>query len=208
MLEQNMLKQSVGKKTYVRPLPHNNARLWSLELVGSLSHGSGKSTHLSRLPRLHESDLPMKLSASPSLLPWLQKTSPRFILIGLSVVLLLTGLYLARQPTSVAQEPGTEQRAAFMRLKLEPAQEILEAIALEHYEGILSNAERIRQLALDESWMVIQTEDYLRQSDEFRRSVGLIAEAARNENLDGATLGYMQMTLNCVQCHRQIRSRK
>jgi hypothetical protein len=148
----------------------------------------------------------MKLSTS--LQPWLRKNSTRFLLISLSVGLLAAGFYFARQPSSVAQEPGREQRAAFMRLKLEPAKEILEAIALEHYEGILTNAERIRQLALDESWMVIQTEDYLRQSDEFRRSVGLIAEAARNENLDGATLGYMQMTLNCVQCHRQIRSRR
>ncbi len=148
----------------------------------------------------------MKLSTS--LQPWLRKNSTRFLLISLSVGLLSAGFYFARQPSSVAQEPGREQRAAFMRLKLEPAKEILEAIALEHYAGILTNAERIRQLALDESWMVIQTEDYLRQSDEFRRSVGLIAEAARNENLDGATLGYMQMTLNCVQCHRQIRSRR
>jgi hypothetical protein len=113
--------------------------------------------------------------------------------------------YFARHDRSIAQEPGTEERAAFMRLKLQPAKEILEAIALEHYDGIVTNAERIRQLALDESWMVIQTETYRRQSDEFRRSVSLIADAAKNENIDGATLGYMQMTLNCVQCHRQLR---
>jgi hypothetical protein len=136
------------------------------------------------------------------------KNTTRFALIGLALFLLLPAIYLAREPASVAQEPGTKERATFMRLKLEPAKEILEAIALEHYEGILGNAERLRQLALDESWMVIQTEDYLRQSDEFRRSVGLIADAARNENLDGATLAYMQMTLNCVQCHKQLRSRK
>jgi hypothetical protein len=92
-----------------------------------------------------------------------------------------------------------------MRLKLQPAKEILEAIALEHYEGIAANAERMRLLALDESWMVIQTDAYRRQSDEFRRSLALIVDAAKNENIDGATLGYMQMTLNCVQCHRQLR---
>jgi hypothetical protein len=116
--------------------------------------------------------------------------------------------YVVWQHRSVAQEPGTAERAAFMRLKLQPAKEILEGVSLEHYEGILANAERIRQLTLDESWMVIQTEDYRRESDEFRRSVTLIAEAAKNENLDGATLAYMQMTLNCVRCHRQIRSQK
>jgi hypothetical protein len=59
---------------------------------------------------------------------------------------------------------------------------------------------------LDESWMVIQTEEYRRQSDEFRRSVAVMSKAAKDKNIDGATLGYMQMTLNCVRCHRQLRT--
>lgn len=114
--------------------------------------------------------------------------------------------YVATAQRSVAQQPGTAQRATFMRLKLQPVKDILEAIALEDFDRISASAERIHLLSLDESWMVIQTEEYRRQSDEFRRSVAVMSKAAKDKNIDGATLGYMQMTLNCVRCHRQLRT--
>ncbi len=107
---------------------------------------------------------------------------------------------------SVAQQPGTGQRAAFMQLKLQPVKDLLEAIAMEDYDKIVASTERIHLLSLDESWMVIQTDEYRQHSDEFRRAVVVTADAARKRNLDGATLGYMQMTLNCVRCHRQLRN--
>jgi hypothetical protein len=31
---------------------------------------------------------------------------------------------------------------------------------------------------------------------------------AREENLDGATLAYVELTINCVACHRHVRSVK
>jgi len=125
-----------------------------------------------------------------------------------AVLLSLTfaGGYLATSQRSDAQQPGTGQRATFMRLKLQPVKDILEAIALEDFDRISASAERVHLLSLDESWMVMQTDEYRRQSDEFRRSVAVMAKAAKDKNIDGATLGYMQMTLNCVRCHRQIRT--
>ena len=94
----------------------------------------------------------------------------------------------------------------FMRLKLEPAKQILEGIATENYELIAKSAQQIQTLTLDEKWNVVQTMEYARNSDEFQRSVALIRDSAKNRNLDGATLAYMQMTLNCVKCHRDLRA--
>ncbi len=94
----------------------------------------------------------------------------------------------------------------FMRLKLDPAKQILEGIATENYELIAKSAQQIQTLTLDEKWNVVQTMDYARNSDEFQRSVALIRDSAKNRNLDGATLAYMQMTLNCVKCHRDLRA--
>jgi cytochrome c556 len=93
-----------------------------------------------------------------------------------------------------------------MRLKLQPVKDILEGIALEDYDRIVAAAERIQALSLDESWMVLQTDEYRRHSDEFRRAVKVTVDAARDRNLDGTTVGYMQMTMNCVRCHRQLRN--
>jgi hypothetical protein len=32
-----------------------------------------------------------------------------------------------------------------------------------------------------------------------------LIRAAENENLDGATLAYLQLTLSCVNCHKVVR---
>ena len=122
-------------------------------------------------------------------------------------LLTAAGVYWVSSPhAATAQQPGTAPRAAFMRLKLEPVKDVLEGIALEDFDRITAAATRIHALSLDESWMVIQTDEYRRQSDEFRRAVKLMVDAAKDKNIDGATLGYMQMTLNCVRCHRQLRT--
>jgi hypothetical protein len=120
--------------------------------------------------------------------------------------LLVGGYLLAPTGSEAQQQPGTGQRSVFMRLKLQPVKDILEGIALEDFDRIAAQAERVHLLSLDESWMVIQTDEYRRQSDEFRRSVATITRAAKEKNIDGVTLGYMQMTLNCVRCHRQLRT--
>ena len=73
------------------------------------------------------------------------------------------------------------------------------------YEQIGKNAGVIRNLMLDEGWMIVQTEDYRRQSDEFRKVIEQLRDAAHNKNLDGATLAYVQMTMRCVQCHQLLR---
>ncbi len=141
-----------------------------------------------------------------------------------ALALVAAGGWLAMSRTSTAQpppgirpavspkqaaaaiEPGTVPRSTFMRLKLQPVKDILEGIALEDYDRIVAAAERIQLLSLDESWMVLQTDEYRRHSDEFRRAVKVTVDAARDRNLDGATVGYMQMTMNCVRCHRQLRN--
>jgi hypothetical protein len=140
-----------------------------------------------------------------------------------ALALVAAGGWLATSHTSTAQQPpapkpvvtpkqaatvqpGTVPRSTFMRLKLQPVKDVLEAIALEDFDRISAAAERIHLLSLDESWMVMQTDEYQRQSDEFRRAVKVMVDAARDRNIDGATLGYMQMTMNCVRCHRQLRN--
>jgi hypothetical protein len=102
-------------------------------------------------------------------------------------------------------EPGSLSPKPFMRLKLEPAKQILEGIALEDFELIQKSVSEIQTLMLDENWMVLQTTEYRQHSQDFQRTLSAIQRAAKNRNIDSAALGYMQMTLNCVQCHQQLR---
>ncbi len=125
------------------------------------------------------------------------------ILTGILIVALAS--FTVRSQLSRGQEPGAAKTSTFMRLKLEPVKGALEGIALADFEMISKHAAAIRNLMLDESWMVIQSDEYRRQSTEFRSIVEQLQQAARDKNVDRATLAFVQMTIRCVQCHEMLR---
>jgi cytochrome c556 len=57
-------------------------------------------------------------------------------------------------------------------------------------------------------WMVLKTPEYQQRSNEFRRSVDAITNAARKKNLEAATLAYVDATMNCVTCHKYVRENR
>ena len=118
------------------------------------------------------------------------------------IFLTLTALIVA----AAQPEPGGASAKGFMRVKLSHAQKILEGITLEDLDAVAQHAEQLKLLSLDVSWQVIQTEDYMRHSEDFRRIADLLAETAAKKNLDGAVLAYFRLTQNCVDCHRHVRA--
>lgn len=106
-------------------------------------------------------------------------------------------------------QPESEKKVSdFMALKLEHTQAVLDGLVREDFTKIDTHAQQISLLTHDEAWQVIQTPEYRRRSDEFRRTADNIAKAAQKKNIDGATLAYVEMTLQCVSCHRAIRDQK
>jgi cytochrome c556 len=114
------------------------------------------------------------------------------------------GVCLATTARSAAQP---DQVAAFMRVKLAHAQVVLEGLALEDFDLIDRGAQQLSLTSEDASWQVLQTEDYARQSAEFRRSCDSLRKAAKAKNLDGAALAWMEVTMKCIQCHTYVRDR-
>lgn len=94
-----------------------------------------------------------------------------------------------------------------MRDKLELSQRILEGVALEDYDLIVSKATRLSAMSKEARWQAFQNPDYERYSVEFRRHVDALAKAARDKNLDGATLAYVRVTMSCVECHKLVRGK-
>jgi cytochrome c556 len=94
----------------------------------------------------------------------------------------------------------------FMHAKLAHSQSILEGLAVENYDQIAKSSQSLTLLSEEAGWNVLQTAEYARQSDLFRRHTKALTEAARKHNLDGATLAFVQVTLNCVECHKHVRS--
>ena len=116
-------------------------------------------------------------------------------IMGMSVLLATTNGEQQEKPVD-----------AFMHAKLAHSQNILEGLAVENYDQIAKSSQSLTLLSEEAGWNVLQTAEYAHQSDLFRRNTKALTEAARKNNLDGATLAFVQVTLNCVECHKHVRS--
>jgi hypothetical protein len=92
-----------------------------------------------------------------------------------------------------------------MQRKLKYAQNVLEGIALNDFEKIGQNGEDLIRVSKLAEWKILKTPQYELYSNEFRRSADALATRAKEKNLDGAALAYVEMTLTCVRCHKHVR---
>lgn len=112
---------------------------------------------------------------------------------------------------SPAQEPEDRKgsRTAFMRQKLEFAKEMLDGLATEDFEKIDKNAKLLKKLSIAAEWEVPtmpNATEYIAETNEFQRDCDAAVKAAKDKNIDGATLAYVRMTTTCVSCHKYVRS--
>jgi cytochrome c556 len=123
----------------------------------------------------------------------------------LSVLIFPLGAWLAISAAQDTPKPPT--RADFMKIKLLHAQKVLEGIAKENYDEVAKSSQAISLLTMEEQWNVMTTEKYLQQSRAFRDAADSITDAAKARNLDAMSLAYVDMTLSCVKCHKQLRAK-
>jgi hypothetical protein len=92
-----------------------------------------------------------------------------------------------------------------MLQKLTASQDVLRGIALGDFALIEKNAARLRAISAKAEWQVMKTPTYDLYSNEFQRSAENLGQSAKKKNLDAAALAYVEMTLNCVRCHKYVR---
>lgn len=126
----------------------------------------------------------------------------KFLAMTVSVFL-AAGLALGLAQSSKKSRATKE----FMRDKLELAQGILEGLSVENYDLIVSRSQKLSAMSQQADWKVFENPDYEQQSIAFRRNVDALTKAAKNKNLDGATLAYVRVTMSCVECHKYVRGR-
>jgi cytochrome c556 len=113
------------------------------------------------------------------------------------------GLVLAMAASQMEAEQNDNRE--FMRAKLKHSQEIVEGLALENYDQIAKNAQELTLLSMATNWQVFQTDEYVMQSREFRRAAEELRDKAKQKNLEGAVLAYLDVTMKCVNCHKYVR---
>jgi hypothetical protein len=95
-----------------------------------------------------------------------------------------------------------------MRKKLMHSQKLMEAVVMRDYSKIGINAKALRELSELAEWRVFPAPEYLRHSAEFQRVTNALVKSAKDQNEDAAVLSYLELTLNCVQCHKYVRSQR
>ena len=105
-------------------------------------------------------------------------------------------------------KPGLKKLAikTFMRKKLAASQDIIEGLALEDFELIERGAKQLKAMSVAAEFMASDDPIYKDHADDFRRVVAKMEKAAKEKRIDGATLGFMDMTMNCVECHKFSRT--
>lgn len=126
-----------------------------------------------------------------------------FVLGSLAAVLLVMPLLVAQEPKGEAKPDDT---SFWMRKKLEYSGRILEGLSKEDYEGIGKAARSMRALTHMERWVRAGMPEYRTQLRNFERANDQLIRHADAEQLDGAALAYVQLTLSCVDCHKVIRA--
>ena len=122
----------------------------------------------------------------------------------------LTVLAVALLGSGHAQEkkPAPKKPPTVMQRKLAHAQKVLEALALNDFDKIATNADDLTQCAQEAGWKVVKTARYDLYSNDFMRHLDSMKKAAKAKNLDAAALAYVEVTLTCVKCHQYVREEK
>jgi len=102
-------------------------------------------------------------------------------------------------------EPKKDDRLHdLMQRKLAVSQKVLEGIALNDFKTISKQADELIDISKQAEWRVLKTPQYELHSNDFRRIAENLGKSAR-DNIDGAALNYVELTLTCVKCHTYVR---
>lgn len=119
------------------------------------------------------------------------------------ILLALAGTWFTQ-----AQTKTDASTSEIMKQKLDYSHFILNGIATENFDLLSANAEKLSKLSQATAWRARETPEYEVLSAEFRRNADALAKAAKDRNIDAASLAYVGMTLSCVNCHKYMRGKK
>lgn len=124
------------------------------------------------------------------------------------VGMLPLALILVEGRAADGPEPQRREISEFMKRKLKHSQALLEALAVGDFRALADHADALKKIGGEAQWKLPPNLTYIRYSEEFTRLAADIAGAAREKDLNGATLSYARLTINCVDCRRFTRDNR
>lgn len=111
------------------------------------------------------------------------------------------------QEGTADKEDGPEHiLQRFMRQKLQASNLILEGLCTEDLEKVGSGTDVLLKMSSAEQWRVSNDIMYRRYSREFLAAVEELQQEARDQNMDGTSMAWVNVTMKCLKCHEWVRN--
>lgn len=125
----------------------------------------------------------------------------------LSVALIALAALAVRGDDQPSKPAGGQEKAPslWMKQKLVASQTILAALTRADYDAIEKNANAMLDVGFLEKWIRAGTPNYRTLMNDFQYANKSLVQAAKEKNLDAATVAYLQLIFSCVNCHRLVR---
>ena len=94
----------------------------------------------------------------------------------------------------------------FMRQKLTASSQILEGLCTEDLELVAGGAAVLQQMSNEERWRVSNDIMYRRYSKEFATAVEELQKESKDQDMDGTSLAWVNVTMKCLKCHEWVRN--
>ena len=97
---------------------------------------------------------------------------------------------------------------SLMKAKAGYAHRLLDAVVLGELETARDQAFRLKAVAETADWNVMDTPEYVRESEAFIRATDRLLQSAESKNPEAVALAYVEVTLSCVHCHRYVSAQR
>jgi len=94
----------------------------------------------------------------------------------------------------------------FMRQKMQASNLILEGLCMDDMNTVASGAQTLLKMPSEARWRVSNDMMYRRYSTEFVQAVEELQKEAEENDIDGASMAWVNVTMKCLKCHKWVRN--
>jgi hypothetical protein len=137
-----------------------------------------------------------------------EKPMKRSFRYALCIALVAAVCLVGSTPADDKKPKDEPKKLTVMQRKLAHSQKALEALATNNFDKLGAAADGLIACVEDATWKINETKKYLTFSNDFLHRAENLKKAAKDKNIDGAALAYVDMTLTCVKCHQYLREER
>lgn len=94
----------------------------------------------------------------------------------------------------------------FMRQKMQASNLILEGLCTDDLKSVADGAQTLLKMPSEARWRVSNDMMYRRYSTEFVQAVEELQKEAENNDIDGSSMAWVNVTMKCLKCHKWVRN--